>query len=52
MCCFDGVQKGNYFRGELISRTEVALQVKKLKNRKTADKNEVMGEMIEDEQGG
>ena len=32
MCGFDGVQKGNYFRGEPIGRAEVEVRVGKLKN--------------------
>ena len=45
MCGFDGVQKGNYFRGEPIGRTKVEVRVGKLKNGKA----EVTGEMIKDE---
>ena len=34
MCGFDRVWRGNYFRGELIRRTEVEIKVEKLKNGK------------------
>ena len=46
MCGFDGVQRGNYFRGEPIWRTEVQLRARKLKNGKAAIKDKVIGEMI------
>ena len=42
MCGFDGVQRGNYFKGEMIRRTEVKVRVGKLQN----GKDEVTGEMI------
>ena len=42
MCGFDGIQKGNYFGRELIRKTEVEVRVQKLKDRKTAGKNEVL----------
>ena len=42
----DGIQRGNYFRGEPIRRTEVELRVGKLMNGKAAGKDEVTGEMI------
>ena len=45
-CGFDGVQRGNYFRGEPIRRTEVEVRVEKLMNGKAEGKDEVMGEMI------
>ena len=32
MCGFDGIQRGNYFGGELIGRAEVEVRVGKLKN--------------------
>ena len=31
MCGCDGIQRGNYFRGELIRRTKVEVRVGKLK---------------------
>ena len=31
MCGFDGIQRGNYFVGELIRMTEVKVRVGKLK---------------------
>ena len=39
MCVFDRVQRGNYFRGELISKMEVEVRVGKLKNGKAAGKD-------------
>ena len=41
-----GVQRGNYFGGEPIRRTEVDIRVGKLKNGKAAGKDVVTGEMI------
>ena len=46
MCCFDGVRRGNYFRGESSRKTEVEVRVGKLKNGKAAGQDEVTGEMI------
>ena len=46
MCGFDGVQKGNYFGGEPIKRTEVEVRVRKLNNGKVAGKNEVTRDVI------
>ena len=46
MCGFDGVQRGNYFRGDPIRRAEVEVRVKNHKNRKAADTDEATGEMI------
>ena len=46
MCGFDNVQKGSYFRGEAIMKSEMEVRVRKLKNGKAAGKDEVMGEMI------
>ena len=46
MCGFDGIHRGNYFRGEPIGRAEVEVRVGKLKDAKTAGKDEVTGEMI------
>ena len=37
MCGFDGIQRGNYFGGEPIRRTEGELRV---------GKDEVIGEMV------
>ena len=42
---FDGIQRGNHFRGEPIRRAEVEGSVAKLKNRKAAGKDEITGEM-------
>ena len=46
MCGFDGIRRGNYFGGERIRRAEVEVRVGKLKNRKAAGKDEIIGEMI------
>ena len=46
MCSFNSFQIGNYFRGELIGRTEVKVVMGKLKNGKAAGKNEVTGEVV------
>ena len=40
------VLSGNYFGGEPIKRTTIEVRVGKLKNRKTAYKDEVIGEVI------
>ena len=42
MCDFGGVQRGNYFGGGKIRRTEIDVRVRKLKN----GKDGVIGEMI------
>ena len=34
MCGFDGIQRGNYFRGEPTGRDEAEVRVRKLKNGK------------------
>ena len=39
MCGFHGVQIGNYFREKPITRTEVEVRVRKLKNGKSAGKD-------------
>ena len=49
MCGFDGVRIGNYFGGQSIRKTEVELRVGKVKNGKTAVKDEITGEMIKGE---
>ena len=46
MCDFDGIRRGNYFEGEPTGRDEVELRVGKLKNGKTAGKDEITGERI------
>ena len=46
MRCFDGIRRGNYFRGEGIGRAEVEVRVGKFKNGKTTDKDEITGKMI------
>ena len=38
MCGFDGIRRGNYFRGRLVRRTGVEVRVRKLRNRKDAIK--------------
>ena len=46
MCGFNGIRRGNYFGGEPIGRAEVEMKVCKLKNGKTAGKDEITGEVI------
>ena len=46
MCGFDGIRRGNYFRGELIERAMAEVRMGKLKNGKAADKGEITGEII------
>ena len=46
MCGFDGIRRGNYFRGAPIGRAEVEVRVGKLKNGKVAGGDEITGEMI------
>ena len=46
MCCFDGIQRDNYFGGEPIERPEVEVRVVKFKNGKATSKDEITGEMI------
>ena len=46
MCGFDGIWRGNYFRGEPIGIAEVEVRVGKLKNGKATSKDEITGEMI------
>ena len=46
ICGFDGIRRGNYFGGELISRKEVEVRVGKLKIGKAAYKVKITGEMI------
>ena len=48
MCGFDGVRRANYFGGESISRTDVEVRVRKLKNGKDAGEDEIMREIIKD----
>ena len=43
MCGFDGIRRGNYFGGEPIGRAEVEMREGKLKNGKTAGKDEIIG---------
>ena len=43
MIGFDGIQRGNYFGGEPVRRTEVKVRVGELKNGKVAGKDEVTG---------
>ena len=52
MCGFDGIQRGNYFRGEPISRAEVEVRVGKLKNGTAAGKDEITEEFIKVEVTG
>ena len=46
VCGFDGVQRGSYFGGETIRKTEGEVRVGKLKRGKAEGKDEVTGEMI------
>ena len=46
ICGFEGIQRGNYFGGEQIRRTEVKIRLRKLKNGKVAGKDEVTREII------
>ena len=41
LCGFNGVWRGNYFRGEQIRRMEVEVRVGKLKNGKAKGKDEM-----------
>ena len=43
MCGFDGLWRGNYFRGEPIGRAEVEVRVGNLKNGKAPGKDEITG---------
>ena len=43
MCVPEGIWKSNYFGGMPIGRAEVEVRVWKLKNRKTAGKDEITG---------
>ena len=49
MCGFDGVRIVKYVGGEPIKRTNFEARVGKLKNKKSAGKDEVTEEMIKDE---
>ena len=46
MCGFNVGQSGNYFRVVPVMRAELEVRLGKLQNEKTADKAEVMGEMV------
>ena len=46
MCCFDGIQRGNFFRGEPIGKAEAEVRVLNVKNGKHTGKDEIRGEMI------
>ena len=46
MCDFDGVLRGNYFRGEPIKRIGVKVRMGELKNGKPSGKDKVTGKMI------
>ena len=41
MCSFDGILKGNYFGGRQIRRAEIEVRLRKLKNEKETDKDEI-----------
>ena len=46
ICHFAGIQRGNYFGGKPIRRTEVDVKVEKLNNGMAAAKVKVIGEMV------
>ena len=46
MCGFDGIQGGNYFRGEPMGRREVEVRVEELTNGRAVGGDEITGEMI------
>ena len=48
MCGSDGIQRGNYFGGELILRSEVDRILGKLKNGKAGTKRDFTGYMEKD----
>ena len=43
---YDKVNWSNYYRGEVIRRTEEEARVRKLKNGKASGEDEVTGEML------
>ena len=45
----DGVQRGNFFGGEQVRKTEVELRVRKFKDRKAAGKIEVNKKRVKKE---
>ena len=45
MCCFDGSRKGNYFGEEPLSRAEVGVRMKMLKNCKATGKDRIKGDV-------
>ena len=42
MCGFDGVWRGNYFEGKLISRMEAEVKVRKFKNGKASGNDDII----------
>ena len=46
MCGYDGIRRGNYFRGEPIGRAEVDVRLGMLQNGMATGKNKITGEMI------
>ena len=46
MCGFDGIQRGNYFRGDPTERAEVEVRVSKLNNIEAVGKDAITGKMI------
>ena len=46
VCGFGNVERSNYFGGKPIRRTELEVTLRKLKSKKAAGKDEVIGEMI------
>ena len=46
MCGFDGIQRGNYLEERSVGGAEVEVRVGKLKNGKSAGRDEITGEII------
>ena len=46
MYSFDGIRRGNYFRGEPIGRAEIEVRLGNLKKGKATGKDEITGEKI------
>ena len=51
MCCFDGSRKGNYFGEEPLSRAEVGVRMKMLKNCKATGKDRIKGDVRKRREG-
>ena len=46
MCGFDGIQRGNYFRGDPTERAEVEVRVSKLNNIEAVGKDAITGKEV------